>query len=393
MTPARVLVLEPAGPESAAVIATAARLGLDVHAALDHAGPACADQVTALLSGCVVTRFADTGRALRDITAHARQAALPALITPASFPTPGLILRSADPAAQAPWREFAASQAAAARTACALLAQALPGTTGTAARAAVLTAALEAIEGWRYQVAAASPHADGRYGTAHAEQFRTPVTDASPNLFRIGEPGRYRDGSTWDPAARAYTGGTETPASATMRRYAELAALRLAASPAVGRAASLVALPAGRHAQGTMLLGGDAARQAAAEIARRITARGGDASRTATSGDLIYAASAPEASRQASFSSAIELLAGCDPGDPGSWARAAWRLYQAPRAKRGTDAVIRVFLIAAGTCLLGQPPFLPHDIDLAAYVHEEDPFASQLTAVQRSRSLCPAGFV
>jgi hypothetical protein len=37
---------------------------------------------------------------------------------------------------------------------------------------------------------------------------------------------------------------------------------------------------------------------AAVEIARRITARGGDASRIATTGDLIYAASASEADRQ-----------------------------------------------------------------------------------------------
>lgn len=323
------------------------------------------------------------------MTAASRPAAL---ITAASFPVPGIILRSADPAAQAPWREFAGSQAAIARATCELLIERLRGTPGASHRAAELTTAFEAIEGWRYRLALASPHPDGRYAAAHAERFRTPVTDDNPNLFRIGEPERYRDAATWDDAARCYTGGTETPASATMRRYAALAARRLAASPHAEHADNLVALPGMRQAQGTRLLHGEAARRAAAEIARRITARGGDASRISTAGDLVYAASAPEASRHATFGSAVSLLAAIAPdlaSAPRAWARAAWRLYQAPRAKRGNDAVIRVFLIATGTCLLGKPPVLPHDIDLAAYVHEEGSFVSQVTAIQRSLSPWP----
>jgi hypothetical protein len=177
-----------------------------------------------------------------------------------------------------------------------------------------------------------------------------------------------------------------------MRRYAALAARRLAGSPAAERAVHLVTLPDGRHAQGTVLLRGDAARRAAAEIARRITTRGGDASRIATADDLIYTASAPEADRRATFRSAMGLLAGSSAGPAGAlpaWARAAWRLYQAPRRKRGTDATIRVFLIAAGTCLLGRPPVLPHDIDLAAYVWDEGQFTMQVAAAQQSRSAWP----
>ena len=319
-------------------------------------------------------------------------ATLAALITPACFPTPGVILRANDPAAQAPWLEFATRQAAIANPICKYLAHAMQSEPVAGERAAALAAAFEAAEDWRYRLALASPHADGRYGTAHAERFRTPVTDDNPNLFRIGEPERYRDGVTWDPAARAYTGGTESPASAVMRRYAALAARRLAASPTAEHTTSLVTLPGGRHAQGTMLLRGDAARRAAAEIAHRITARGGDASRIATVGDLIYTASAPEADRRATFRSAMELLVGSSAVPAGAlpaWAGAAWRLYQAPRRKRGTDATIRVFLIAAGTCLLGRPPVLPHDIDLAAYVWDERQFTMQMAAAQHSRSAWP----
>lgn len=53
--------------------------------------------------------------------------------------------------------------------------------------------------------------------------------------------------------------GTETPASATMRRYAALAAQRLARSPAAECTVNLVTFPDGRLAQGAVLLRGDAA--------------------------------------------------------------------------------------------------------------------------------------
>jgi len=42
-----------------------------------------------------------------------------------------------------------------------------------------------------------------------------PHPDDNPNLFRIGEPRRFRDGATWDPDTRTYQGSIETPASRT----------------------------------------------------------------------------------------------------------------------------------------------------------------------------------
>lgn len=55
-----------------------------------------------------------------------------------------------------------------------------------------------------------------------------------------------------------------------------------------------------------------------------------------------------------------------------------------PRRKRGNDAAIRTFLLAAGTCLLDHPPVLVHDIDLRAYVRPAEQFVAELRAAQDS---------
>ena len=74
MTATRVLILEPAGPESAAIISTAAGRGLEVHAVMQPGGPDCGPAVRSALSGCLLTSFADCARALDEITRHARKA-------------------------------------------------------------------------------------------------------------------------------------------------------------------------------------------------------------------------------------------------------------------------------------------------------------------------------
>ncbi|WP_190814635.1 hypothetical protein [Saccharopolyspora pogona] len=137
----------------------------------------------------------------------------------------------------------------------------------------------------------------------------------------------------------------------------------------------------GRRVAGGMRL----AHHAAAETAARIAARGGDPSRIVTDGDLIYTASAPETDRMAIFHSAMILLAE-DHSTPAAalttWLQAVYLLYQASRRKRGGDATIRTFLIAAGTYLLAHPPVLLHDIDLLAYVRPQKQFVAELRAAQ-----------
>lgn len=176
-----------------------------------------------------------------------------------------------------------------------------------------------------------------------------------------------------------------------MRRFAALAAARFTDTPPkVDVVCNRVTLPDGRVVGGTRLLRGDAAHSAATEMASRIAARGGDTSRIITEGDLVYVASATEADRTVVFHSAMTLLA--HPHEtPASaataWLHAAYLLYQAPRRKRGGDATIRTFLIAAGTALLGYPPVLLHDIDLGAYTRPARQFVSELRAAQHNASL------
>ncbi|HEY0691746.1 MAG TPA: hypothetical protein VGD71_22225 [Kribbella sp.] len=307
----------------------------------------------------------------------------PKPITADCFPTPALVLRTNHPAAQRGVREFAQTQAEAACSLHHLLTDRLREARDIDGRAAAFTTAFEAAEDWRYRVAVATPHPTGRYGVVHAERFRSPITDDNPNLFRIGEHARFRDGAVWNPITRTYMGGTETPASRTMRQFGSLAAARLAQSPGVVVVANLAPLPDGRVVHGMRLLRGDAARQAATELVARIEARGGDTSRVITDGDLIYIASASEADRRTIFRSAMVLLAQNHVSTATTltaWLRAAYLLYQAPRRKRGSDATIRTFLVAAGTYLLGYPPVLLHDVDLCAYVRPAEQFMAELLA-------------
>lgn len=312
-------------------------------------------------------------------------------ITADCFPTPALILRTNDSVSQRNLRMFAYKQAEAARRLHQMLTGGLRRARSTDARVAVFTSAFDAAEEWRYREAAGAPHPTGRYSAVHVERFRTPITNVNPNLFRLGEPERFTDGSVWNPITRTYASGAETPASRTMRRFAALAAARFADTPPqVDVVCNRVTLADGRVVGGTRLLRGEEARRAATAMVSRIAARGGDTSRIITEGDLIYVASATEADRTAVFHSAMTLLA--QPHDTPAaaataWSHAAYLLYQAPRSKRGGDATIRTFLIAAGTALLAYPPVLPHDIDLDAYTRPAEPFVAKLRAAQHNASM------
>ncbi|WP_020519504.1 hypothetical protein [Catelliglobosispora koreensis] len=93
---------------------------------------------------------------------------------------------------------------------------------------------------------------------------------------------------------------------------------------------------------------------------------------------MLYIASALEHKRRVIFRWAMWLLA--MPGGEGHaaerWVRAAYLLYQAPRHKRGVDAVVRTFLVPVGLYLSGSPSMLPHQLDLLAYAHSQPEFNS-----------------
>lgn len=316
----------------------------------------------------------------------------PKPITAECFPTPALILRTNDPIAQRSLREFAHKQADAARSLHQTLTEGLRVARDIDARATVFTTTYEAAEDWRYRIAASHPLPASRYAAGHTERFRTLITDNNPNLFRIGEHKRLQDGTVWDPATRAYVGGAETPASRTMRQIGALAAARFVQSPNMEVVSNRVTMPDGRVARGMRLLRGWAAHRAATEMVARIAAQGGDTSRIITVGDLIYSASTPEIDRKTIFHGAMTLL-GQDHATPATaltaWLRTAYLLYQAPRRKRGSDATIRGFLIAAGTYLLDYPPVLLHDVDLRAYIRAQEQFVAELRAAQDRVSVEP----
>ncbi|HZM80503.1 MAG TPA: hypothetical protein VFC19_32605 [Candidatus Limnocylindrales bacterium] len=300
----------------------------------------------------------------------------PELITSACFPTPQILVRSSDGTVPTDISGFSTLQARQAQTLYRILTSRPRHAADVRRRTAVVTSAFVAAEQWRYRVAATQPRDDGRYSAVHIQRFRTRITDKNVNYFPIGEPDRYREGSLWDEATDTYVGGRETPASRTMHYFAALARSRFAET-VDDIVVNTTLLADGRTVPGTRLLRRAAAAEASAALAARIAARGGDTSRVRATPGLIYTASATTAQRRAIFQAAMTLVADLHPSDSRAiqaWLDATYLLYQAPRRKRGSDATIRTFLVAAGLYLLGWPPVLPHDLDLLAYVHTQRDF-------------------
>jgi len=292
-----------------------------------------------------------------------------ALITPDHFPTSPLALRFADPDRQARVRAFAVRQAVTATAARNRLAGLWATAVTRADRTAALTTVHAALVQWRYQLAA---EAGGRLGQglAHnAERFRTPITRRDINYDRLGHVGRLRDGAQWDAGTRTYTGGAPTPAYEAMVRYGQAAQARFETEDVTGDILqNWATLPDGTRIPGNRIIRGDAAHTVAQELKARVAARGVDASRMETGGQPIYTATpAPQHSTNL-HAAALNLLA--DPDlTAETYLTARYLLFQAPRTKKGSDAVARTFAVAVGALALGDDaPALPADIDLRCYV-------------------------
>ncbi|MFJ3714034.1 hypothetical protein [Streptomyces sp. NPDC090053] len=225
------------------------------------------------------------------------------------------------------------------------------------------------VAAWRYEMAA---RANGPLGVGiaySAEGFRTPITAGTTNFDRFGSVGRLRDGATWDPLSRTYLGGTATPAYEAMAAYGRAATARFAAEGIEGDVLqNWVELPDGRRVSGNRIVRGEAARTMGAELAARVAARGLDASQMEIGGDPIYTATPAPADSDVIFADALGMSA--DPDiTPRSFSTARYLTFQAPRTKKGSDAVNRMFTVPMGAALLGhRAPALPADIDLRCYV-------------------------
>lgn len=295
----------------------------------------------------------------------------PDMITAASFPTPALALRGGrDDETRA--HVFSRQEAKAAQGICTYIAERLPRYTVRRDRTDLLRHAHRLIREWRLSVASQAP---GRLGVGlplDLERFRTSLRTGGPNYDRLGDIGRLRAGATWNDQSRTYEGGEPTPASEIMLAYAQATIARFDHEQADDELVNLVQLPNGRTIAGNRLVRGDAARQLADELLARAAARGQDTSRMEIGGEPIYAVTAAPDEADIMFNNALYLLADAPALDLDdrfrAWQAARYLLYQAPRTKKGSDAVTRVFLVATGTLLFGIAPTLEQDVDLRCMV-------------------------
>ena len=291
------------------------------------------------------------------------------MITRDHFPTSPLALRSADPERQARVRDFAVRQAVTATAARNRLAVLWANAVTRADRTAALAVVHDALVQWRYQLAT---EAGGRLGQGLAHtpaRFRAPITRGDINYDRLGHVGRLRDGAQWDPETRTYTGGSPTPAFEAMVRYGQAAEARFEAEDVAGDVLqNWVTLPDRARLPGNRIVRGDAARAVARELSARVAARGVDASRMETGGQLVYTATPDPQHSAVLHAAALNLFA-----DPAltveTYLTARYLLFQAPRTKKGSDAVARTFAVAVGALAFDEDvPALPADIDLRCYV-------------------------
>jgi hypothetical protein len=290
-------------------------------------------------------------------------------ITAASFPTPDIALRSAAEDEVRRVRRFAHEQARTAAAALPGLADELSTARSRQDRVTAFTRVFQDLTEWRAGLADRMVgHVD--IGLAHdPSRYTTTIEAGGANYDRIGYIGRLREGAVWDPASRTYRGGRDTPAHLILVEYGRVATARFAAEEHDGDTLrNWVTLPDDTRLEGNRLVRGEAARRIAADLLARVAARGLDTSRIETGGDPMFAITAPDRNRERMFRTAMTVLADATYGDIGAWQTARYLLYQAPRIKKGSDAVTRTFLVAVGTLLLGRPPVLAQDVDLRCMV-------------------------
>jgi hypothetical protein len=295
------------------------------------------------------------------------------VITADSFPTPALALRSADPAELRRVRAFAHEQAVFAEQLRVRLA-AQWRERGHHERIVLLRQAHDDVVEWRYALALQAPGRIGAGIPLDPERFRTTLRDGGVNYDRLGYLSRLHAGATWDPASRTFQGGTPTPASEVMMEYGRRALERFKSEwPDGDVLANIVALP-GTHRLlvGNSLVRGAAAEKIAADLVARVAASGRDTSQMEVGDHPIYVVSAAPDDGDTMHGVALNLLAGTDDLDRldlvRAWQNARYLMYQAPRTKKGSDAVTRTFLVAVGAVLFGVAPVLEPDVDLRCLV-------------------------
>lgn len=290
-------------------------------------------------------------------------------INAACFPAPHLTLRTTDEDEIRRIAAFSDQQAAAAARTLPELVDDLRIAGCLRERTHAFVKAYGTLTRWRAALARRTTRRFG-IGLEHdPRRYVTTITEGGPNYDRLGYVGRLREDAVWDPERRVFRGGRVTPAHLIMIEYGRLAIARFGVeAPCGDTLRNPVTLPDGTRMHGNNLVRGAAAQRVAADLVARIARRGADASQIETGGHPMYAVTAADRDRERMFHVAMTVLAGAEDGDVSAWQAARYLLYQAPMIKKGSDAVIRTFLVTAGTVLLGRPPILEQDVDLRCIV-------------------------
>lgn len=296
-------------------------------------------------------------------------------ITAENFPTPDLALRTHDQAKLARIRQFADHQAAGALDVLDLLSFTRFDKAARHQRRPILVQAFTRVCAWRYEMALRAPRPEGDHDVGvNPERFRTTIADGGANYDRLGDFGRLRDGATWDAKTRTYTGGQATPASAILAYYGEVARERIRRSGQGDQLFNVVTIPgASRLLSGNRLVAGAAAAKIGQDLLRRMAQRGVDVSQVETGGDPVYAVTADPTQAEVLRNIAFIQLAGALELDRlheriEAWQLARYLLFQGPLYKKGSDAAIRVFLVAVGAMLFDRAPVMQQDADLRCMV-------------------------
>ncbi|GAA3878224.1 hypothetical protein GCM10022243_48640 [Saccharothrix violaceirubra] len=302
------------------------------------------------------------------------------MITADSFPTPHLALRTNNAAKRADVHAFACLQAAVAEHMRVRLADEFERAGHDhAARIAYLHDLYADLIRWRWELEFDRARTGGdtvRPGyllPADHGRYRLSLRAGGPNYDRIGAFGRLRDAAVWSPATRTFDGGLSTPASEIMEHYGEQAERRFAAeAPRADELVTTVTLPGGATLPGNRIVRGAAAREVAEHLYARIRARRADTGQVETGGDPMYCVTADPDHADRMFTAALDLLAQAYLDHPDkalrAWQWARFLLYQSPRTKKGSDAVIRTFLVVVGAVVFGVPPVMERDADLRCMV-------------------------
>ncbi|MET9318242.1 hypothetical protein ABZX12_41025 [Kribbella sp. NPDC003505] len=265
-----------------------------------------------------------------------------------SFPTPDILRTRASYYRRDLVSQFASLQATEANVLLRLLDEQLPLAATKDKRVAVFASAFEHAAKWRFEMAAIGRRAPD----AELEPFRTP----------IGRCTRYR----LTPTA-AEPG---SPAFQLLTTLEQVALERLTMAEEVPKGykelQNIVDLRDGRTVNGNVLI-----------FEPRLYGPAEVKVRTAVEADR-------EVLRHAAFETLAELEAQrrrtgpLKPGDPEirqAFSDAAYYVFQGPWMRRGNDATVRPFLVAAYTSLFDRTPVLPQAIDLDAMVRGQDGFS------------------